>query len=160
MAGIALACLVIVFAFHLTIFTGEWSISRFGSPDLNETAGFLQISGNRGASGVLFERYDLDHKAIYCLGIEGSRKSGMPVLRIRRNAGPYQYLPAPNGRLDLMVEGTSELEVLVFSEHPFSYQTHLVLRECADCPSDKTLRDIITSEAPDSRCERKPTVLR
>lgn len=67
---------------------------------------------------------------------------------MKRDNGRLDYGIAPDGKLGLVISGTTDVEILIYSNSPFSYRTKLAISECPSCMTDAQLRDVVRREIP------------
>ncbi len=100
----------------------------------------------------LYYRYPLDPATRYTLKIRGKQGSGRTTLRIKKNRDntSRDYLNAPDGQIEKYLLEVSELELLFYSDEPFSYELEeITLLETPEVKVDRDLKELILAETPE-----------
>ncbi|MBI5321038.1 hypothetical protein [Bradyrhizobium sp.] len=111
----------------------KWDTAKYGNPVISRTGDAILITGEEPPSGLYFRRSDLAPSKNYRLEILGDFRYGAPTLRIQRDEREFEYRAAPDGKLELDIRETKNLEVLIYSDSRFSYRARLALSECKEC---------------------------
>src|SRR5262249_29198616 len=114
-----------------------WRVVGFHHPAVTATGdGGVTIAGGRQPSGLFF-RAELDPAAVYRFVIDGAPRDGSSSIRLRFDGNRTVWRTLERGRVALVLPQTRALEVLLYSDAPYSYDLRTAAVErCADCVSD------------------------
>ena len=125
-----------------------WQAEPFGPLEWTAAADGVRLGGVTGAAGV-FLRRSLDRDKSYRLTVAGQSIAGQTTVRLTLDQERPQWLPAPHGQSVFTISGRAALELVVYSDTPFTYSVRSVaLDECPTCLTDRQLKDRILAESP------------
>jgi hypothetical protein len=126
---------------------GPWQIDEYRSPQWTQKDNVVTLTAAKSAG--LYFRISSDIATRYQLIVKGQPLSGMANLRIKLDDGAPQYFSAPNGQFELSVDGTHDIEALIYADQPFSYRLdEIALKPCPTRPTASERAASASSFAP------------
>lgn len=133
----------------LSRFDERWDTAYYGNPEVTTKAMELVIKGGDEPAGIYFVAKDLDAQESYHLKVDGRVVAGPVSMRLRIDGGEPVYLNAPKKPSRVLIDGGSQLEVLIYGDQPFEYVVNsFALVLCGACFTDKDLRQKILRDTP------------
>jgi hypothetical protein len=126
---------------------GPWQIDEYRSPQWTQKDNIVTLTAAKSAG--LYFRISSDIATRYQLIVKGQPLSGTANLRIKLDDGAPQYFSAPNGQLELSIDGTHDIEALIYADQPFSYRLdEMALKPCPTCSPASERIALASSFAP------------
>jgi hypothetical protein len=124
-----------------------WQNELYGSSSASEQGNEARIKALSRSAGIYLRRA-IDPKQRYRLRISGEGHAFR--MRLKEDGSEPAYFEAPaSGAAEYTIEGTSRLELLLYSDEPSDYRlTGLLLEPCAQCQTDGRLSHIEHAALP------------
>ena len=127
-----------------------WAGELFETPEVVVTEDTLELAGKGSEENGIYLRSQIDSGKVYRLRIEGTVRSGSPLLRTKLDDNEPSWLLAPDGLLNVTVAGGSKVEALIYGRGEFSYGLKsLRLEPCDGCLTDAGLREHLLARIPE-----------
>jgi len=139
-------------AWRVASFLPGWTGELFGQPEIVVTESNVELAGKSSEEEEtgLYLRRQVDSGQVYRLRIEGTVRSGRPMLRTKLDDNEPSWLLAPDGLLNVTVVGGGKVEALIYGRGEFSYALKSPrLEPCDDCLTDADLKDHLLTEIPE-----------
>ena len=125
-----------------------WATEPFGPVEWTQAQPGIRLGSRAAPGGVIFRR-SVDPDKAYRLTIDGQPIAGHTTARLTMGKAGPEWFPAPTGQQFVNLSATRTLELVVYSDTPYSYNLRsLTLDECPRCLGDAQLRDLILADVP------------